>query len=132
LKLTLGRDYDEILEQWRDITKERQVYIVVLDMPLLDTRQKERDLTTSFVSELVLQILSYVSEKERLLNQERQAAGIAAAHERGVKFGRKPKERPPELTDLKELFEAGEITSTEAAKRLNVSRPTFMRWIGKL
>ena len=94
----LGRCRDGLVEEWRYITKKQGADIVVLDMlPLLDTRSKDRDLTASFISDLVLQILSYVSEKERLLNRERQSAGIAAAHQRGVKFGRKPKERPAEL-----------------------------------
>ena len=79
----------------------------------------------------MLQILSYVSEKERLLNKERQSAGIAAAHQRGVKFGRKPLKRPPEFEIVRELWECGEISASEAARRLRVSRPTFMVWVGK-
>jgi len=75
--------------------------------------------------------LSYVSEKERLLNRERQAAGVAAAHQRGVVFGRKPMERPAEFETIRELWEKGEISQGEAARRLGISRPTFVRWIGK-
>ena len=129
----LGRDRDAVVSEWRRITKEKGADIVVLDMyPLLDTRKKDRDLTASFVADLVLQILCYVCEKERLLNRERQSAGIAAARQRGVKFGRKPKERPAELETLRELWERDEVSASEAARKLGISRPTFMRWIGKL
>ena len=128
----LGRDRDALVDEWRRITKEKGADMVVLDMlPLLDTRKKEHDLTASFVADLVLQILSYVSEKERLLNRERAAAGIAAAKQRGVKFGRKPMELPANLETVRELWECEEISASEAARRLGVSRPTFMRWIGK-
>ena len=96
----LGRDYDETLEQWRVITKEMKAAIVVLDMPLLDTRQKERSLTGTFIADLVLQILSYVAETEREFNHRRQAEGIAAAKEKGVRFGRPPKERPEEFAEI--------------------------------
>ena len=88
----LGRNYDEILEQWRIITKEKQVAVVVLDMPLLDTRQN-RDLTGTLIADIVLQLLSYVAQTEREFIHQRQAEGIAAAKLQGVKFGRKPKER---------------------------------------
>ena len=129
----LGRERDALAEEWRRITKERGADMVVLDMyPILDTRTKNRDLTTSFVADLVFHVLSYVSEKERSLNRERQSAGIAAAQERGVKFGRKPLERPAEFETIHELWECGEISASEAARRLGVSRPTFMRWSGKL
>ena len=86
----LGRNYEEIMEQWRVITKELRVNIAVLDMPLLDTRQKERDLTGVFIADLVLQILSYVAQTEREFNRQRQAEGIAAARARGVRLGRPP------------------------------------------
>ena len=128
----LGRDRDALVDEWRRITKDKGADMVVLDMmPLLDTRQKDKDLTASFVADLVLQILSYVSEKERLLNRERQDAGVAAAHEWGVIFGRKPMERPAELEAIRELWESREISQCEAARRLGISRPTFLRWIGK-
>lgn len=127
----LGRDYEAIMEEWRHITKERGVDIVVIDMPLLDTRQRGRDLMTSFVADLVLQILSYVSEKERELNRQRQAEGIAAAKARGVKFGRKPLAQPPLFEIIQEQWRQGEITASESARRLGISRPTFMSWIGK-
>ena len=92
----LGRNYDEIQNQWRIITKEKKVDIVVVDMPLLDTR-KEKNLLGTFISNLVLQLLSFVAENERINIRQRQAEGIAAAKKRGVKFGRPPKEIPPFL-----------------------------------
>jgi len=128
----LGRDRNGLVEAWGRITKEKGADMVVLDMlPLLDTRQKERDLTASFVADLVLQILSYVSEKERLLNRERSAAGVAAARERGIVFGRKPIERPVEFEEIRELWQRGEISASKAARRLSISRPTFMAWSEK-
>jgi len=128
----LGRDRDAIVEEWRRITKEQGADVVILDMmPLLDTRTKDRDITASFVADLVLQILSYVSEKERLLNRERQSAGISAAQQKGVKFGRKPLEIPVEFEAIHELWTCGEISASEAARRLGVSRPTFMTWAKK-
>jgi len=128
----LGRDRDAIVEEWRRITKEQGADVVVLDMmPLLDTRKKDRDITASFVADLVLQILSYVSEKERLLNRERQSAGISAAQQKGVKFGRKPLEIPTEFEAIREFWKRGEISASEAARRLGVSRPTFMTWAKK-
>lgn len=125
----LGRDRNAVVEEWRYITKELGANIVVLDMPLLDTRKKDRDLTASFVADLVLQILSYVSEKERLLNRERQSAGIAAAKARGVKFGNRPRERPVLLGVIHERWQRGEITSREAGRLLGISHTTFLRWI---
>jgi DNA invertase Pin-like site-specific DNA recombinase len=94
----LGRDYEEILNEWRIITKELQSMIVVLDMPLLDTRQKDRDLTGAFVADLVLQTLSYVAETERSFNLQRQAEGIAAAKVRGLNSGGNPKRNQNFLT----------------------------------
>jgi len=126
----LGRDRDAVMEEWRRITKERSADMVVLDMfPLLDTRTKNRDLTSAFIADLILQVLSYVSEKERLLNHERQQAGIAAAKARGVKFGNQPQERPALLYELYEKFQHGEITSREAGRQLGVSHTTFLKWI---
>ena len=92
----LGRNYGEILEQWRIMTKEKHVFIVVLDMPLLDTR-KANDLTNELIADIVLQLLSYVAQTEREFIRQRQAEGIAAAKARGVHFGKKPKEKPPEF-----------------------------------
>ena len=96
----LGRNYDEILDQWRIITKEICADIVVIDMPLLDTRQKEKDLTGRFIADLVLQILCYVAEKEREYNHQRQKEGIAAARIKGVQFGRPPQEKPDQFASL--------------------------------
>ena len=125
----LGRDYDSIISEWRYITKNLNVSIVVLDMPLLDTRQKDRDLTVSFVSDLVLQILSYVAETERNFNRQRQAEGIAIAKANGVRLGRKPLEVPPAFREFSKLWRRGEISASEAARELGVSRPTFMKWL---
>ena len=101
----LGRNYEEILEQWRIITKEMKADIVVLDMPLLDTRQTGRDLTGTFVADLVLQILSYVAQTERENIRQRQKEGIAAARARGVRFGRPRKEVPESFAQLKADWE---------------------------
>lgn len=124
----LGRNYDEILEQWRIITKEKQVSIVVLDMPLLNTKQN-RDLTGTLISDIVLQLLSYVAQTEREFIRQRQAEGIAAAKAQGVKFGRRPKERPEAFENLKCLWMNHEISAREAAKRLDITHSTFLRWV---
>ncbi|MEA4912470.1 MAG: recombinase family protein [Oscillospiraceae bacterium] len=125
----LGRNYEEILEQWRIITKEKQVGIVVLDMPLLDTRRKDRDLTGTFIADLVLQILSYVAETERANIKARQAEGIAAARRRGVRFAPPRKAVPPEFDALQAQWCAGQIGSRAAAAQLGISHDTFLRWI---
>jgi len=124
----LGRNYDEILEQWRSITKEKQAAIVVLDMPLLDTRQN-RDLTGTLIADIVLQLLSYVAQTEREFIHQRQAEGIAAAKERGVQFGRPPMDRPPELDSLRELWQSGQLSAREAARQLKITHRTFLRWV---
>ena len=124
----LGRDYSEILEQWRVITKEKQVAIVVLDIPLLDTRQKERDLTGTFIADLVLQILSYVAQTEREFIRQRQAEGIAVAQANGVKFGRPPAERPPTFEEVFDEWVNDKISAREAGRRLGVSHMTFLSW----
>ena len=124
----LGRNYDEVLEQWRLLTKEEQVDIVVLDMPLLDTR-KGRDLIGTLISDIVLQLLSYVAQTEREFIHQRQAEGIAAAKARGVKFGRKPKERPAEYEHLRDEWRAGRISARAAARQLGVAHRTFMKWV---
>ena len=123
----LGRNYDEILEQWRYITKEKQVAIVVLDMPLLDTRQG-RDLTGVLIADIVLQLLSYVAQTEREFNRQRQAEGIAAAKARGVHFGRNFKDRGEHYDVIKASWERGEISGREAARQLGVAYGTFQRW----
>lgn len=126
----LGRNYDEILEQWRIITKEKQVAIVVLDIPLLDTKQN-RDLTGTLIADIVLQLLSYVAQTEREFIRQRQAEGIAAAKEQGVKFGRRPMERPQEFTDLKMRWKKNELSARAAAKQLGITHSTFLRWVNE-
>lgn len=125
----LGRNYEEILEQWRVITKEIKADIVVLDMPLLDTRTRKENLTGTFIADLVLQILSYVAETERQSIKQRQREGIEAAKKRGVKFGRPCIPIPEEFYDLKEKWLNKKITSREAATTINVSQDTFLRWV---
>ncbi len=111
----LGRNYEEIIEQWKYITKELKADIVVLDMPLLDTR-REKNLIGAFISDIVLQILSFVAENERTNIRARQVAGIAAARERGVKFGRKEKTITPEFLEAYEKWQYKLITGTQAAR----------------
>lgn len=106
----LGRNYEEILEQWRYITKTKRVAIVVLDMPLLDTRQN-RDLIGTLIADIVLQLLSYVAQTEREFIRQRQAEGIAAAKENGVKFGRPPKQLPDDFSNAVHAWEKKEILS---------------------
>lgn len=124
----LGRNYEEIQVQWREITRAKKADIVVLDMPLLDTR-KGRDLTGTLIADIVLQLLSYVAESERTNIKQRQAEGIAAAKERGVQFGRPRLERPPEYERVKSIWQRGEISAREAAARLDVSHKTFLKWV---
>lgn len=126
----LGRNYDEILEQWRVITKEKCAAIVVLDMPLLDTRQN-RDLTGTLIADIVLQLLSYVAQTEREFIRQRQAEGIAVAKAKGIRFGRKPMERPVRYAELKAQWAASEISAREAARKLNVTHQTFLRWVAE-
>ena len=126
----LGRNYDEILEQWRIITKEKAAAIVVLDMPLLDTRNN-RDLTGMLIADIVLQLLSYVAQTEREFIRQRQAEGIAAAKLRGVQFGRKPKEKPPEYPAVLEAWRRKELSARAAAARLGVTHKTFQKWAGQ-
>ena len=123
----LGRNYEEILEQWRIITKEKRAAIVVLDMPLLDTRQN-RDLTDTLIADIVLQLLSYVAQTEREFIRQRQAEGIAAAKARGVQFGRRPSPKPAEFPEWKERWSRGEVSACQAAKALKITHRTFLRW----
>ena len=122
----LGRNYDEILEQWARITKTRRAAIVVLDMPLLDTREG-RDLTGTLVADIVLQLLSYVAQTGRGFIHQRQAEGIAAALERGVRFGPERIPMPEGFEELAEDWWNGYVTATDAGKMLGVSRKTFTR-----
>lgn len=123
----LGRNYAEILEQWRIITKVKGAAIVVLDMPLLDTR-REKDLIGTLVSDLVLQIMSCFAQIERDFIKQRQAEGIAAAKERGVRFGRPTIPIPENFAEIKEQWKAGKMSSRQAGKELGVSYHTFLRW----
>lgn len=124
----LGRNYDEILEQWRIITKEKLAAIVVLDMPLLDTRQS-RDLTGTLIADIVLQLLSYVAQTEREYIRQRQAEGIAVAKAKGVHFGRKPKERPENFGIVYSMWKDGKLSARAAAAQLGISHQTFLRWV---
>lgn len=126
----LGRNYHEILEQWRVLTKEIGISIIVLDMPLLDTQSK-KDLTGTLIADIVLQLLSYVAQTERELIRKRQAEGIAAAKARGVRFGRKPMRRPENYNRVRKQWENGEISGREAARQLNISNRTFRLWVQK-
>ena len=121
----LGRNYEEILEQWRALTKEKGVDIVVLDMPLLDTR-RGKDLMGTFLSDIVLQVLSFVAENERTNIRQRQAEGIAAAKARGVRFGRPPKPQPKNFHRVHQQWRAGSLTGTAAAKACNMPLSTFL------
>lgn len=120
----LGRNYGEILEQWRILTKEKGIDIVVLDMPLLDTR-RGKDLMGTFLSDIVLQVLSFVAENERTNIRQRQAEGIAAAKAKGVRFGRPPRPLPLEFHNAYQEWRTGNLTCTEAARRCNMPLSTF-------
>lgn len=120
----LGRNYEEIQVQWRAITKERGADICVLDMPLLDTR-RGKDLVGTFLSDIVLQVLSFVAENERVSIRRRQAEGIAAAKARGVRFGRPPKPLPKNYHDCYQRWKAGKITGTAAARECGMPLATF-------
>ena len=122
----LGRNYDGILDQWRQIS-QRGVGIVVLDMPILDT-SKDRDLTGKLISDIVLQLLSYVAQQEREFIRQRQKEGIEAAKARGVRFGRSPKKKPPQLLTWIRMHENGLVTSREAGNACGCSHTTFLRW----
>lgn len=120
----LGRDYEEVLEQWRFLTKDKNVDIVVLDMPLLDTR-RGRDLMGAFLSDIVLQVLSFVAENERANIRQRQAEGIAAAKARGVQFGRDPRPLPANFYEMFNAWKAGACTLEEASAACGLPRSTF-------
>ena len=127
----LGRNYDEILEQWRYLIKERRIDIVVLDMPLLNTHTN-RDLTRTLIADIVLQLLSYVAQTERDNIRQRQAEGIAAARMRGVRFGRPEKQKPPEFPLICRRWESGELSGREAARILQITHSTFFKWAREL
>lgn len=120
----LGRNYKEILEQWRILTREKEVDIIVLDMPLLDTR-RGKDLMGTFLSDIVLQVLSFVAENERTNIRQRQAEGIAAAKARGVRFGRPPEPLPENFHSACQRWKSGKITGTAAARECQMPLATF-------
>ena len=122
----LGRNYEEIQNQWRIITKEKKVDIVVIDMPLLDTR-RDKNLLGTFISYLVLQLLSFISENERTTIRQRQAEGIAAAKKRGVRFGRPTKEAPPDFDELIAKWQKKEMPLYEILRQYGMSESTFYR-----
>ena len=122
----LGRNYEEIQNQWRILTKDKGIDIVVIDMPLLDTRQG-KDLMGTFIADLVLQILSFVAQREREKIRERQAQGIAAAKARGVRFGRPEKEVPDDFAQMVKAWEKKELPLPELLQRCDMSEATFYR-----
>ncbi|MBP3819673.1 MAG: recombinase family protein [Butyrivibrio sp.] len=125
----LGRNYDEMIRQLDIITKEKEAAIVVIDLPLLDTRNKYGDdLTAKLISNLVIQVFSYVAETERNMNHQRTMEGLAAARARGVTLGRKPMEKPKAFQAVYAQWEAGKISARKAAEALGVSAPTFLKW----
>ena len=123
----LGRNYTEILEQWRIITKSKRAAIVILDMPLLDTREN-RDLTGQLIADIVLQLLSYVAQTEREFIRQRQAEGIVAAKERGVHFGREAAPVSEGFPEILAEWRAKKLGSRAAAERLGGSQTTFLKW----
>jgi len=126
----LGRNYEEILEQWRVITKKKAANIVVLDMPLLDTRS-DHDLTGTLIADIVLQLLSYVAQTEREFIHQRQREGIEAAKARGVRFGRTALKKPDNYYEIYQRWRERKISGREASRLLGVSHNTFRNWINK-
>ena len=127
----LGRDYDEILEQWRYLTRAKDIELIVLDFPLLDTRNQVNGVTGKFIADLVLQILSYVAQIERENTKQRQAEGIRIAKEKCVQFGRPKHDFPEQFEEIYQLWETGEISMREGGLRLNTHHTTFARWIAR-
>lgn len=124
----LGRNYEEIQVQWRILTKEMGIDVCVLDMPLLDTRQG-KDLMGTFIADLVLQILSFVAENERVNIRKRQEQGIAAAKARGVQFGRSKKTMPENFDEIVCAWKQNELPFTEVLEQCDISKSTFYRKI---
>lgn len=120
----LGRSYRDLSEQWRIITKEKGADVVVIDMPILDTR-REKNLLGTFISDLILTLLSYVAETEYRTIHQRQAEGIAAAKARGVKLGRPPKPLPDNFHNVYQKWKAGKISTKEAARQVNMPASTY-------
>lgn len=125
----LGRNYDEIIEQWKVITKDKGVNIIVIDFPLLDTRKKVNGLTGTFIADLVLQVMSYVAQIERENTHKRQMEGIREAKKKGVQFGRKSIAKPDNYDEVAMLWKDGKISLREGAKLLGISHTTFSKWL---
>lgn len=125
----LGRDYEEIIEQWRYLTKTKDIDIVVIDFPLLDTREQVNGITGKFISDMVLQVMCYVAQIERENILQRQAEGIKAAKEKGTAFGRPRLEEPEAFQDIYQRILVEELSKRQAAEMLNVSRCTITRWM---
>ena len=123
----LGRNYKEIQQEWRKITQNKKADIIVLDMPLLDTT-KAKDLLGTFIADLVLQLLSFVAENERINILQRQAEGIAAAQRRGVKFGRPKRKLPKEYAEYYKLWKDKKISAQEGADRCNMTVIDFYKY----
>ena len=128
----LGRNYTEVVNEWKKLTCQRGIQMVVLDMPLLDTRHNDTDLTQEFIVDLVLQIMSYVAENERRSIRQRQAEGIAAAQARGTHFGNPGKPVPDNFTETVQAWRNREITMNQALNSLGCSRSYFYKKIKML
>lgn len=124
----LGRNYDEIIQQWKYLTVDKDVDVVVIDFPLLDTRNQINGITGKFIADLVLQVLSYVAQVERENIKQRQAEGIKEAKKKGVRFGRPECEKPDAFVEVLQLWQDGQISGKEAGRRLNISNHTFVKW----
>lgn len=125
----LGRDYEEIQEQWRYLTKAKSIDLIVLDFPLLDTRNQVNGITGKFIADLVLQVLSYVAQIERENTKQRQAEGIRIAKENGEQFGRPKNDIPEDFEEVYRLWKAGKISLREGGRRLSTHHTTLSRWI---
>ncbi len=124
----LGRNYDMIISEWQDITKNIEADIFVIDFPLLDTRVEDKNLVGKFIADIVLQVLSFVAQNERENIRQRQAEGIRLAKERGVHMGRPKYELPTNFQDIVKKFHNKELTNIQAAEMLNMSRSTFFKY----
>lgn len=125
----LGRDYEEILDEWRILTRNKNIDIIVLDFPLLDTRNRVNGVTGKFIADLVLQIFSYVAQVERENTKQRQAEGIRIAMKKGVHFGRPRKKKPDNFEEVYTLWKEEKISLREASRRTGVSHHTFSKWV---
>ncbi len=123
----LGRNYNMVLDEWRFLTKKKGIDIVVIDMPLLDTRIEGKNLVGKFIADVVLQVLSFVAENERETMKQRQAEGIRIAKQKGIKFGRPPLEMPINFEDIVKQYRSGKITSDQAVQKSGLTRGTFYR-----